>query len=93
MSGWSGGVTRPCIDDAHSLSPPISQLLAFFPRQNTLGVAMFGLGVPELVILAVIILLLFGRRLPGLFLSLGQSVPAFKKGLADGETPSSSSES
>jgi len=44
---------------------------------------MFGLGLPELVILAVIILLLFGRRLPSLARSLGESLPAFKKGMAE----------
>jgi len=43
---------------------------------------MFGLGATELIILSVIILLLFGRRLPSLFHALGQSIPAFKKGMA-----------
>lgn len=55
-------------------------------RLNLLGVIMFGLGVPELVILAVIVLLLFGRRLPGVFHSLGQSLPAFKKGLTEDDS-------
>lgn len=43
---------------------------------------MFGFGMTELVILAVIILVLFGGRLPSLARSLGESLPAFKKGLA-----------
>lgn len=46
---------------------------------------MFGFGMTELVILAVIILVLFGRRLPSLARSLGESLPAFKKGLATEE--------
>ena len=42
---------------------------------------MFGLGVPELVILALIILLLFGIRLPSVMRSLGQGVVEFKRGV------------
>jgi len=49
---------------------------------------MFGLGLPEAIILGVIILLLFGRRLPAMFRSLGESLPAFKDGLAE-EKPGS----
>jgi len=46
------------------------QLLAFL--QN--------LSAPELIIIFMIVLLLFGaKRLPGLFKSLGQSVKEFKK--------------
>jgi len=43
---------------------------------------MFGFGLPEAVILGIIVLVLFGRRLPSLFRSLGESLPAFKQGLA-----------
>ncbi|MBT5021089.1 MAG: twin-arginine translocase TatA/TatE family subunit [Planctomicrobium sp.] len=42
---------------------------------------MFGLGTPELVILALIVLLLFGSRLPSAMKSLGMSVNSFKKGM------------
>lgn len=42
---------------------------------------MFGLGTPELVILALIVLLLFGSRLPSAMRSLGMSVNSFKKGM------------
>lgn len=40
---------------------------------------------PELIIFAVIILLLFGSRLPGLMRSMGSSVSEFKKGVREGE--------
>ena len=43
-------------------------------------------GVPggfELVIIAGIVLLLFGKRLPGVMRSLGQSIVEFKKGVKD----------
>lgn len=45
---------------------------------------MFGLGGPELAIVAVIVVLLFGNRLPGAAKSLGQSFSAFKKGIKEG---------
>lgn len=44
---------------------------------------MFGLGVYELLIVAVIVLLLFGKRLPTVMRSLGQSITEFKKGVND----------
>ena len=43
---------------------------------------MFGApGLPELIIIAVIVLLLFGKRLPSVMRSLGQSITEFKKGV------------
>ncbi len=41
---------------------------------------IFGVGPLELVIVAVVVLLLFGNRLPGLMRSLGRGVIEFKKG-------------
>jgi sec-independent protein translocase protein TatA len=43
-------------------------------------------GIPELIVILVIVLLLFGaKRLPDLAKSLGRSTREFKKGLQDGE--------
>lgn len=45
---------------------------------------MFGLGVPELLIILIILLLLFGStRLPKLSKSLGESARELRKGFAD----------
>ena len=45
-----------------------------------------GIGQTELIIVAVIILILFGHRLPSLMFSLGTGVNTFKEGLnAKGE--------
>jgi sec-independent protein translocase protein TatA len=49
------------------------------------------LGVPgwvEIAIFGVIILLVFGNRLPGVMKSLGRSVVEFKKGASDAESDS-----
>jgi sec-independent protein translocase protein TatA len=52
-----------------------------------LGIIPFvgGLGLPELMIFAVIVLVVFGNRIPGAMRSLGQSVVEFKKGTSDAE--------
>ena len=48
--------------------------------------AIGGLGTPELIVIAVVIVLLFGAtRLPQLAKALGQSKRAFKEGLDEGE--------
>jgi sec-independent protein translocase protein TatA len=45
---------------------------------------MPNLGAPELIIIALVILLLFGAtRLPKLGRSMGQSIKGFKQGLND----------
>lgn len=45
---------------------------------------MFGFGVPELVIILVIVLVVFGAgKLPGIGSALGKSITNFKKGIDD----------
>ena len=46
----------------------------------------FGVGFPELIVIAVIFVLLFGAsRLPKIARGIGQSVVEFKKGIKEGE--------
>ncbi len=48
----------------------------------------FGIGMPgpfELAIIAGIVLLLFGNRLPGAMRSVGRSITEFKSGMKEGE--------
>jgi sec-independent protein translocase protein TatA len=47
--------------------------------------AFFSPGPAQIVIFGVIILLLFGKRLPGVARSLGSSIVEFKKGVKSSE--------
>jgi len=50
---------------------------------------MFGIGLPQLLILLLVVLLLFGStRLPLLARSLGQSLNEFKRGMKEIEDKS-----
>ncbi len=55
---------------------------ASIPLLGSAGALALGLpGGSEWIIVLVIVLLLFGRRLPGVARSLGQGISSFKKGL------------
>jgi sec-independent protein translocase protein TatA len=43
--------------------------------------AMFGIGTVEMIVLAAVILLVFGNRLPKVMRSLGQGIVEFKRGV------------
>lgn len=44
---------------------------------------MFGLGPMELAIVGMVAVMLFGKRLPSVARSMGQSLTEFKRGLKD----------
>ena len=51
---------------------------------------MFGMGMQEMVIIMVVAVLLFGKRLPEVARSLGSSYQQFRKGLQDIQSEMSS---
>ncbi|MFZ4734164.1 MAG: Sec-independent protein translocase subunit TatA/TatB [Pirellulales bacterium] len=52
---------------------------------------MFGLGPVELVVVGLVILVLFGSRLPKVMRSLGQGIVEFKRGVQGIEDDTSAS--
>jgi sec-independent protein translocase protein TatA len=46
---------------------------------------MFGLGVPEMMVVGMIALLLFGNRVPEVMRSVGRGIREFKNGMTNVE--------
>lgn len=49
---------------------------------------MFGMGGTDFLVVGLVALLLFGKRLPEVGRGLGRSISEFKKGMREGETES-----
>jgi sec-independent protein translocase protein TatA len=47
----------------------------------------FGFNHWELIVVLVVVLVLFGNRIPGMMRSLGSGITEFKRGLKDGNKP------
>ena len=67
-------------------SPDARRSLPPMDTSTALIAGIFGLGVPELVIILIILLVLFGgAKLPSLAKGLGQSIKEFKKATKEDE--------
>ncbi|MBP1663461.1 MAG: twin-arginine translocation protein, TatA/E family subunit [Bacteroidetes bacterium] len=48
------------------------------------NILLFSLGAPEIILIALVVLLIFGgKKIPELMRGLGKGVSSFKKGLKD----------
>ncbi len=62
-------------------------MFAMLSSKSALGLAMFGLGTTELLVILALVLVLFGAgKIPQLGRGLGEGIRNFKKGLKEGET-------
>jgi sec-independent protein translocase protein TatA len=53
---------------------------------------MFGIGGMEWLVILIVALLLFGKRLPEVMRAMGQGVREFKKGMREDEEPPASNQ-
>lgn len=73
--------------------PTYPSLCESVAMSNSMLLAIMGIGPMELLVVAGIMLLLFGHRLPSMMRSLGRGVVEFKKGVSGIEEDLNSVES
>lgn len=56
------------------------------PSISSTMFAFLAPGLPQILIVGLVVLLLFGNRLPSVMRSLGEGITEFKKGIKGGET-------
>lgn len=49
--------------------------------------AVFGIGTTEMIVVMVVVLVLFGHRLPSVMRSMGRGIKEFKEGINDPVEP------